>query len=162
MSRPTVADLGSYLREQREAAQMSLRQAARAAGISNPYLSQIERGLRRPSAEILQQIAHGLRISAEQLYVRAGLLHGGDPSATEPADVTVAILADPRLTDRQRRALLDVYQSFVTDDTVGSLAPADTATADATASDITSVLDTELDPDHESGLTTDPTSRSES
>lgn len=120
MSRPSVADLGSYLREQRESAQMSLRQAAKAAGISNPYLSQIERGLRKPSAEILQQLANGLRISAEQLYVRAGLLREDDVSIAVPADVSAAILADPRLTDRQRRALLDVYQSFVTvDETAG-------------------------------------------
>lgn len=117
MSRLPVPDLGAYLREQREAAQMSVRQVAKAAGISNPYLSQIERGLRRPSAEILQQLAKGLRISAEQLYVRAGIL---DDSATgapveQPYDVTVAILADPRLNDRQRRALLDVYRSFVGD-----------------------------------------------
>jgi transcriptional regulator with XRE-family HTH domain len=113
MSRLPVPDLGGYLREQREAAQLSLRQAAKAAGISNPYLSQIERGLRRPSAEILQQLAKGLRISAEQLYVRAGILDASSPGAPEPRDVTVAILADQRLTDRQRRALLDVYQSFV-------------------------------------------------
>lgn len=117
MSRLPVPDLGHYLREQREAAQMSVRQVAKAAGISNPYLSQIERGLRKPSAEILQQIAKGLRISAEQLYVRAGIL---DDSAAgvpvvEPYDVTVAIMADQRLNDRQRRALLDVYRSFVGD-----------------------------------------------
>ncbi|WP_153396811.1 helix-turn-helix domain-containing protein [Ornithinicoccus halotolerans] len=117
MSKLPVPDLGRYLREQREAAQLSLRQAAQAAGISNPYLSQIERGLRRPSADILQQIAKGLRISAEQLYVRAGILEEdpGNHAGTRPHDVTLAILADPRLTDRQRRVLLDVYQSFVGD-----------------------------------------------
>ncbi len=96
---------------------MSVRQVAKAAGISNPYLSQIERGLRKPSAEILQQIAKGLRISAEQLYVRAGILDdraAGTP-VVEPYDVTVAIMADQRLNDRQRRALLDVYRSFVGD-----------------------------------------------
>lgn len=117
MSRLPVPDLGAYLREQREAAQMSVRQVAKAAGISNPYLSQIERGLRKPSAEILQQLAKGLRISAETLYIRAGIL---DDSATgepveQPYDVTVAIMADERLNDRQRRALLDVYRSFVGD-----------------------------------------------
>lgn len=116
MSRPTVAELGTYLREQREAAQLSLRQAAKAAGISNPYLSQIERGLRKPSADILQQLANGLRISAEQLYVRAGILREDDPSRAVPVDVSAAILADPRLNDRQRRALLDVYRSFVSVD----------------------------------------------
>ncbi|WP_114905652.1 helix-turn-helix domain-containing protein [Ornithinimicrobium murale] len=117
MSRLPVPDLGHYLREQREAAQMSVRQVAKAAGISNPYLSQIERGLRKPSAEILQQLAKGLRISAEQLYVRAGILDdsvAGAPVA-QPYDVTVAIMADERLNDRQRRALLDVYRSFVGD-----------------------------------------------
>lgn len=123
MKQLPVPDLGGYLREQREAAQLSLRQAAKAAGISNPYLSQIERGLRRPSAEILQQLAKGLRISAEQLYVRAGILDDSAAGAPEPADVTVAILADPRLNDRQRRALLDVYHSFVGD-------PADEPDAD--------------------------------
>ena len=117
MSRLPVPDLGSYLREQREAAQMSVRQVAKAAGISNPYLSQIERGLRRPSAEILQQLAKGLRISAEQLYVRAGILddRAAGERAAVPQDVTVAILADARLNDRQRRVLLDVYRSFVGD-----------------------------------------------
>ena len=96
---------------------MSVRQVAKAAGISNPYLSQIERGLRKPSAEILQQLAKGLRISAEQLYVRAGILDdraSGMP-VEQPYDVTVAIMADERLNDRQRRALLDVYRSFVGD-----------------------------------------------
>lgn len=117
MSRLPVPDLGAYLREQRESAQMSVRQVAKAAGISNPYLSQIERGLRKPSAEILQQLAKGLRISAEQLYIRAGILDervAGAP-ADPPFDVTVAIMADERLNDRQRRALLDVYRSFVGD-----------------------------------------------
>jgi len=100
-------DIGSYIRSQREGAQVSLRQLARAAGVSNPYLSQIERGLRKPSAEILQQIAKGLRISAEALYVRAGILE------EKPASlVTDAVLADPTLTERQKQVLLDVYQSF--------------------------------------------------
>lgn len=102
--------LGDYIRAQRRAAQVSLRQLAKLAGVSNPYLSQIERGLRKPSAEILQQIAKGLRISAETLYVRAGILdeRGGD------AEVTGAILRDAGLTERQKQALLDIYQSFVT------------------------------------------------
>ena len=102
-----VDDIGSYIRSQREGAQVSLRQLARSAGVSNPYLSQIERGLRKPSAEILQQIATGLRISAEALYVRAGIL------TSEPASaVTDAVLADPTLTERQKQVLLDIYQSF--------------------------------------------------
>jgi len=102
-----VDDIGSYIRTQRESAQVSLRQLARTAGVSNPYLSQIERGLRKPSAEILQQIAKGLRISAEALYIRAGILEEKPASA-----VTDAVLVDPSLTERQKQVLLDVYQSF--------------------------------------------------
>ena len=102
-----VGDIGSYIRAQRENAKVSLRQLARTAGVSNPYLSQIERGLRTPSAEILQQIARGLRISAEALYVRAGILE------QRPAGAVVdAVLADPHLTERQKHVLLEVYQSF--------------------------------------------------
>jgi len=101
-------DIGEYIRQQRNTAQISLRQLAKLAGVSNPYLSQIERGLKKPSAEILQQIANGLRISAETLYVRAGILEerDGDPA------VASAILGDSGLTERQKRALLDVYESF--------------------------------------------------
>ncbi|HET7302948.1 MAG TPA: helix-turn-helix transcriptional regulator [Segeticoccus sp.] len=110
-----VSDLGAYLREQRQGAQLSLRQLSELAGISNPYLSQIERGLKKPSAEILQQLAKGLRISAESLYVRAGILEDRADTNDRP-DVTSAILADPRLTDRQRRVLLDVYASLVGDE----------------------------------------------
>ena len=104
-----VESLGDYLREQRRAAQLTLRQLAEQAGVSNPYLSQIERGLRRPSAEVLQQLAKALRISAETLYVRAGILEADDSGARA---VTVAILGDPHLTERQRQVLIDVYQSF--------------------------------------------------
>ena len=102
------AAIGDFIREQREQAQVSLRQLARVAGVSNPYLSQIERGLRKPSADILQQIAKGLRISAEQLYVRAGILeaYDGDPQ------VVAAILADTVLTERQKHVLVEIYQSF--------------------------------------------------
>jgi transcriptional regulator with XRE-family HTH domain len=102
-----VDDIGTYIRSQREGAQVSLRQLARTAGVSNPYLSQIERGLRKPSAEILQQIAKGLRISAEALYVKAGILDERPANA-----VTDAVLADPDLTERQKQVLLDIYQSF--------------------------------------------------
>jgi transcriptional regulator with XRE-family HTH domain len=105
----TVENLGDYLREQRVNAQLSLRQLAEQTGVSNPYLSQIERGLRRPSAEVLQQLAKALRISAETLYVRAGIL---DPDEDGVRSVELAILADPGLTERQKQALLDVYQSF--------------------------------------------------
>jgi transcriptional regulator with XRE-family HTH domain len=102
-----VGDLGSYLREQREHAKLSLRQLAALAGVSNPYLSQVERGLRKPSAEVLQQIARGLRISAEALYVRAGILE----EESRPG-VEAAVHADPVLTDRQKRVLLDIYAAF--------------------------------------------------
>jgi transcriptional regulator with XRE-family HTH domain len=103
-----VASLGDYIREQRLHAQVSLRQLAKSAGVSNPYLSQVERGLKKPSAEILQQIAKGLRISAETLYVQAGILE--DRGAA--SDVVGAVLADPGLDERQKRVLLDVYDSF--------------------------------------------------
>lgn len=114
MNKNPVSDLGAYLKEQRQQAELSLRQVADLAGISNPYLSQIERGLKRPSAEILQALAKGLAISAEQLYVHAGIL---DAPTGEDAtiDTRQAIKSDPRLTDKQRKALLDVYDSYVGD-----------------------------------------------
>lgn len=102
------ADLGQFIREQRQLGRMSLRKLSEVAGISNPYLSQIERGLRKPSAEILQQIAKALRISAETLYVRAGILE-----EREGDDVPMAVLADPHLTEDQKQTLLKVYRSFV-------------------------------------------------
>jgi transcriptional regulator with XRE-family HTH domain len=103
-----AATIGEFIREQREQAQVSLRQLARVAGVSNPYLSQIERGLRKPSADILQQIARGLRISAEQLYVRAGILEArhGDP------EVVAAILADTGITERQKQVIVEIYETF--------------------------------------------------
>jgi transcriptional regulator with XRE-family HTH domain len=103
-----LRDVGDYIREQRHAAQVSMRQLAKAAGVSNPYLSQIERGLRKPSAEILQQIAKGLRISAEQLYVQAGILDERVGDGT----VTAAMLGDTGLTERQKQVLLEIYESF--------------------------------------------------
>ena len=106
-----VSELGDYLREQRQSAKLSLRQLAEVAGVSNPYLSQVERGLRKPSAEVLQQIAKGLRISAEALYVRAGLLE----ERGDRIEVEAAVLADPLLTERQRRVLLDIYETFRTE-----------------------------------------------
>jgi transcriptional regulator with XRE-family HTH domain len=102
-----VSDLGAYIRMQRANAQISLRQLAKRAGVSNPYLSQVERGLRKPSAEILQQIAKALRISAEALYVQAGIL---EPRESGP--VADAVLADPDLNERQKQVLLDIYASF--------------------------------------------------
>jgi transcriptional regulator with XRE-family HTH domain len=106
----TVESLGEYLREQRVSARLSLRQLAEQAGVSNPYLSQIERGLRRPSAEVLQQLAKALRISAEQLYLRAGLV---SPDEGIGGSVELAVLGDPQLTERQKQTLLDVYASFL-------------------------------------------------
>ena len=107
--RDDLADLGGYLKEQRHSAKLSLRQLADLAGVSNPYLSQIERGLKKPSAEILQQLAKGLRISAESLYVRAGILDEQDAGQVE---VKAAILGDVSLNERQKRVLLDIYESF--------------------------------------------------
>lgn len=106
----TVESLGDYLREQRLQSKLSLRQLAEQAGVSNPYLSQIERGLRKPSAEVLQQIAKALRISAEQLYIRAGIL---SPEDGVGGSVELAILNDSGLTERQKQSLLDVYHSFL-------------------------------------------------
>lgn len=102
-----VRNVGEFIREQRSSAQLSLRKLAAAAGISNPYLSQIERGLRRPSAEMLQAIAKGLRISAETLYVRAGIL-----DEEKAHDVVESILADESITERQKQALVQIYDSF--------------------------------------------------
>ncbi|MGN6753013.1 MAG: helix-turn-helix domain-containing protein [Intrasporangium sp.] len=113
MSKLPLPDLGAYLREQRENAQLSLRQLAELAGVSNPYLSQIERGLKRPSAEILQQIARALQVSAESLYVRAGILDERVSDPVAAADVLSAIAADPVLTERQRALLVELYLSFV-------------------------------------------------
>jgi transcriptional regulator with XRE-family HTH domain len=103
-----VPQVGRFIREQRSAAKMSLRKLAALAGVSNPYLSQIERGLRRPSAEILNAIAKGLRISSETLYVQAGILD----DRRDPADLMSAILADRGLTEQQKQVLIQIYQSF--------------------------------------------------
>lgn len=101
--------LGEFIRRQRELAQLSIRQLADICGISNPYLSQIERGLRMPSSMILQSIAKGLRLSAETLYAQAGIL---DPQEAEESDVVKAIMHDPHLSARQREILIDMYRSF--------------------------------------------------
>jgi len=100
-------DIGEYIKQQRNNAKISLRQLSKLAGVSNPYLSQIERGLRKPSAEILQQIAKGLRISAEALYVQAGIL-----DLPQGGPVVDAVRADMTLTERQKQVLLDIYESF--------------------------------------------------
>lgn len=104
-----LRDLGEFIRDQRRNARLSLRNLSEKAGISNPYLSQIERGLRKPSAEILQSIARALRISSETLYVRAGIL---EPRDGDHDDLEQAILRDGSLNDRQKQALVEVYRSF--------------------------------------------------
>ncbi len=101
-------DIGTFIRTQREAAQVSVRQLAEKAGVSNPYLSQIERGLRKPSADVLNQIAKALRVSAEVLYIRAGIL---EPS--ESNEVRDVIITDSAITERQKQVLLEIYTSFV-------------------------------------------------
>jgi transcriptional regulator with XRE-family HTH domain len=138
MSPVNVSAIGAYIREQREQAKISLRQLAQSAGISNPYLSQIERGLRRPSADILQQIAKGLRISAEALYVQAGFLEDRPPGSV----VREAVLTDQELTERQKQMLIEIYESFRKE------------TAVARAADAAGIVDdqTGLDPD-EAALT---------
>ncbi len=103
-----VRDVGRYIREQRRQAELSLRNLAKQAGVSNPYLSQIERGLRQPSAKILKDIARALRISAETLYLRAGILDAGE----QDGDLVVAILREPQLSERQKQVLIDIYKSF--------------------------------------------------
>jgi transcriptional regulator with XRE-family HTH domain len=103
----TLRDLGEFIREQRRNAQISLRQLAQQAGVSNPYLSQIERGLRKPSAEVLQQIANALRVSTPIMYLRAGLLE-----QREGQGVLAAIAADESLTARQKQTLTEIYEAF--------------------------------------------------
>ena len=105
-----LGSLGEFIAAQRKTAQLSLRQLAEQTGISNPYLSQIERGLRKPSAEVLLQLSKALRVSAETLYVRAGIL---DPDDHPGTSVEMAVLADTAITERQKRVLIDVYTSFV-------------------------------------------------
>ena len=101
-------DLGEFIRLQRQVGHLSLRKLSELAGISNPYLSQIERGLRKPSAEILQQIARALEISSETLYVRAGILE----DRTGTTDLVAEILRDPLITEEQKKALVRIYDSF--------------------------------------------------
>ena len=105
--RMKLAELGDFIREQRRGARLSLRKLSDLAGISNPYLSQIERGLRKPSAEILQAIAKALRISAETLYVRAGIL-----DEERDLDLIAEILKDQSISERQKQVLIDIYRSF--------------------------------------------------
>ena len=126
--------LGDFIREQRRGSQISLRQLSALAGVSNPYLSQIERGLRRPSAEILQQIAKALRVSAEAMYVQAGILEQRETGGAVPD----AVLADPGLTERQKQVLLEIYDSFRKENAVEAAArgPAAPAAPTSSASDV--------------------------
>jgi transcriptional regulator with XRE-family HTH domain len=101
-------DLGQFIREQRHIGHLSLRKLSELAGVSNPYLSQIERGLRKPSAEILQQIARALEISSETLYVRAGILE----ERAQDADLVSDIRRDPWIDEEQKRTLIQIYESF--------------------------------------------------
>lgn len=129
-------DIGGFIRAQRLSAQVSLRQLAERAGVSNPYLSQIERGLRKPSADVLAQIAKGLRVSAEVLYVRAGILEERPASP-----VRDALLVDESISERQKQMLLEIYDSFRREngDTVANAASAVAAP------------DSPADPDNERG-----------
>lgn len=108
-------DIGSFIRAQRMAAEVSIRQLAERAGVSNPYLSQIERGLRKPSAEVLSQIARGLRLSAEVLYSRAGILE-----LRQGSPVRDAVLTAPDLTERQKEVLVEIYESFRSNNTTAA------------------------------------------
>jgi transcriptional regulator with XRE-family HTH domain len=140
MRNEKVKNIGDYIREQREQAKISVRQLAQNAGVSNPYLSQIERGLRKPSADILQQIAKGLRISAETLYVRAGILED------RPSDsgVRSALLTDPELAERQKQVLIEIYESFRKENAaVTEAAPALSADAEAEAEAEAAILEAE-------------------
>ncbi|MDN3028741.1 helix-turn-helix domain-containing protein [Streptomyces sp. S.PB5] len=129
MASLNVGNLGEYLREQRRNAQLSLRQLADAAGVSNPYLSQIERGLRKPSAEVLQQVAKALRISAETLYVRAGILDA--ERDRDEVETRAVIIADPTLNERQKQVLLQIYESFRKENGFG-IDPEETEAPDTT------------------------------
>ena len=121
-------DLGDFIREQRAIGEMSLRKLSERAGVSNPYLSQIERGLRRPSAEILQQIARALEISSETLYIRAGILD----EPTEHVDPLREIRRDGRITEDQRKTRIHIYESFLRENHTGKRAPGtDDAPAEA-------------------------------
>ncbi|MFF4019542.1 helix-turn-helix domain-containing protein [Streptomyces sp. NPDC001843] len=154
MASLNVGNLGEYLREQRRNAQLSLRQLADAAGVSNPYLSQIERGLRKPSAEVLQQVAKALRISAETLYVRAGILD--DERDRDEVETRAVILADPTLNERQKQVLLQIYESFRKENGFGI----DTAGEESTDADIVrgaaAVRGTRTADGDEAGAGTDP------
>jgi transcriptional regulator with XRE-family HTH domain len=115
MGKAQLEKLGTFIRDQRKQAEMSLRDLASRTNVSNPYLSQIERGLHEPSVRVLRSIAKALNISAETLLVQAGLIDSAGPDAPPPT-VATAIMADDRLSDEQKRALLAVYRSYITSD----------------------------------------------
>ena len=148
--------IGDYIREQREQARISMRQLAQAAGVSNPYLSQIERGLRKPSADILQQIAKGLRISAEALYVQAGILEDRQADS----GVRSALLAEPELSERQKQVLLEIYESFRRENAAAAVAAAAAAAEAADGAQPSaaawSVATADPQQDHSPGLAADP------
>ena len=121
------SQVGDFIREQRSAARVSLRELARSAGVSNPYLSQVERGLRKPSAEILASIARGLKISAESLYEQAGIL---DRRAGNP-DTVAAIRADPSLSERHKAVLLELYETYVREHRAASQTTADSTSKES-------------------------------
>jgi transcriptional regulator with XRE-family HTH domain len=137
-----VRHLGDYIREQRSASDISLRQLAKLAGVSNPYLSQIERGLRKPSAEILQQIAKALRISAEALYVQAGILEQREGSGAVPD----AVLSDEGLNERQKQVLLEIYDSFRKENALASPAADEVAVTVVTAEPVSTKTDSTSTP----------------
>jgi transcriptional regulator with XRE-family HTH domain len=120
-----ASDVGSFIRTLRENAQVSVRQLAEKSGVSNPYLSQVERGLRKPSADVLSQVAKALRISAEVLYVRAGMLEPSDKS-----QVRDAIITDTAITEPQKQTLLDMYAAFTQQNESSHVRPNPTATSD--------------------------------
>jgi len=111
MKAPQLDEVGSFIKEQRQKSALSIRKLAELTGVSNPYLSQIERGIRTPSAEILRSIAGALSIRTETLYQRAGLL-----DEKESPSVAEAVLADVKLTDKQKSALMEIYESFIDTD----------------------------------------------
>jgi transcriptional regulator with XRE-family HTH domain len=126
---PSASAVGEFIREQRSAARVSLRELARTAGVSNPYLSQVERGLRKPSAEILAAIARGLKISAESLYEQAGIL---DRRSGSP-DTVAAIRSDPALSERHKAVLLELYETYVREHTNDASRPAHAPTTKESA-----------------------------
>ena len=156
MRNVTVNSIGEYIRDQREQARISMRQLAQAAGVSNPYLSQIERGLRKPSADILQQIAKGLRISAEALYVQAGILEDRQADS----GVRSALLAEPELSERQKQVLLEIYESFRRENAAAAEAAAAAAAEAADGAQPSaaawSVATADPQQDHSPGLAADP------